>query len=482
MRYRCWAALALGLMLLAPGSRAAEIAGPALDAARIRAARVAAPGQQLALVFDDHRGTGAPVPLTVLLAKDYLDIVEGGREALYDFRLHRRLTLDRGARVFANFSLFGDVAFRRFELGKRLSLIGMTGEALAGDTLPLSLQPFWIESDVGLLGAAKKEPAIAQQKLPDGATSFRLGGEEVALFAPASEAVPAELRRSFERFLRLFLPLHPDIAAAIALDGRLPQRLVYVSDAGGRRHPAGLVLRRALHREADYPLPSGFEPRPLGGQAQDQEALALRGLLPLMLEAVAGKAGSGPRPLAGYRRAADQALKQNHAFAAAMLLAEAALQYGTDAGDCTIGPGGVPCHGGEELGLRFAADPRAVKLYRAQTDEPRDPKEAVALWESIKHDDVANGYVIDAFLAGRLSAAGHRQAAMGAFRRALEGDPYLAGVYKELGDHFLRASRTDLAWICYDFGRSLPDRDPHDPLASVDELERQLLADYPQFF
>jgi tetratricopeptide (TPR) repeat protein len=468
-------------LAVAPAAHAGVIAGPALDAAALRAARDAAPGPQLHLVFDLHRGQAAPVPLVVTLGTDYVDWVEEGRETLYDFRLRRRLMLDRKARSFANLSLYGDVAFRRFELGKRIELAKMYGEAMGGEP-PLELLPFWIESDVGLIGAAKVEPKIVTKHLPDGAVSFRFGNEEIALFAPANEAVPEELRKSFARFLRLKLPVHPQILAAVALDGRLPKRLVYVSDASGTRHPVGLVLRSSVRATGDYPLPADFAPRPLAGQAQDQEALGLRGLLPLMLQAVAGKAAGGPRSLASYRRAADQSLKQGHAFAAALLLAESALQYGADAGDCTVGPGGVPCHDAAELGRIFAADPRAATLFKAQIDEPKDPKAAVALWNSIKRDDVADGYVIDAFLADRLSAEGLRQQAMGAFARALQGNPYLAGVYRELGDHFLRASRTDLAWLCYDLGRVLPGRDPHDPLAAIDDLEHEIAADDPEFF
>lgn len=474
--------LALALALLPASGRAAEIAGPQLDAAGLRAARQAKPEAQLRLVFDFHDGKATPVPLIVLIGSDYVDISEGERETLYDFRLRRRLSLDRTARVFANFSLYGDVAFRQFELGKRVTLAAMFGGESSGEPLPLGLQPFWLESDLGVASGAKHEPVIERDTLADGAMRFRLDGEEVALFAPASEAVPAELRRSFARFLRLHLPIHPDILAAIALDGRLPQRLVLVRAAAGERRPIGLVLRAATLPKGDYPLPADFAPRPLAGQASDAEALSLRGLLPIMLDTAAGRHGA-PRPLADYRRAVDQALGRGQTFAATLVLAEAALQYGAAAGECAPGLGWIfPCRDAEELGRKLAADPRAALFYRAQTAEPKDPAAAAALWADLKHDDVANGYVIDAFLADRLSASGHREDAMGAFSRALHGNPYLAGVYKELGDHFLRASRTELAWICYDFGRVLPGRSTSDPLAAVDALEDDLAAAFPQFF
>lgn len=475
-------ALTLALLLTPAAGSTAEIAGPQLDAAALRAARQAAPRTQLRLVFDLHRGNAAPVPLTALLGTDYADVVEGGRETLYDFRLRRRLNLDRAAQAFANLSLYGDVAFRRFELTNRLELADLFAEASRGEELPLFLQRFWIESDAGL--AASATPlAISHETLADGALRFRFAGEEVALFAPSTQMVPAALQRSVARFLRLRLPIHPDILAAITLDGRLPRRLVLVGLAHGERRPIGLVLRSVERLEGDYPLPAGFEPRPLAGQAADAEGLSLGGLLPTMLEAVSGRRAAAPRSLADYRRAADQALGQGHGFAAMLLLSEAALQYGTAAGDCASGLGwAAGCPRTDDIRRALAADPRAMLFYKAQTTEPKDAAAAVTVWQDLKHDDVADGYVVDAFLADRLSAAGHRREAMAAFARALAGNPYLAGVYKELGDHFLRISRTDLAWVCYDLGRSLPGRSADDALAPVDVLEAKLASLYPAFF
>jgi hypothetical protein len=433
------------------------------------------------LTFELRHGDAAGVPLTVQLGTDYVDVVEGERETLYDFKLKRRLMIDRAQGVFANLSMYGDVAFRRFEVGKRLTLSAMSDESARGEGRPLSITPFWIESDLGMPTGAKDLPEIEQDTLPDGAIRFRAAGQEVALFAPASEAVPSIVRDSYARFLRLRLPLHPDVVTAILRDGRVPQRLVFVTVSGYDRHPAGLVLTRSLRIEADYPLPARFEPRPLAGQAEDQEALSLRGLLPLMLEAAAGKRGGVARSLAEYRRAVDQGLRDHKDFAAALLLAEMTMQYGPAATDCSTGPGGAPCHDAYELGLRFAGDPRAAQLYKAQTTESKDQAEASKLWEALRHDDVPGGYIVDLFLADRLSASGHRREAMGAFGKALQVNPLLTGIYKKLGDHFLRASRTDLAWLCYDLGRALPVQSTDGPLAEVGELEQKLEAQFPDF-
>jgi len=479
---RLGAAVLAFVLLAASGAGAAEIAGPSLDAAALRAARGAAPGPELRLAFELRRGSGPGAPLTAALGTDYVDIVEGGREMLYDFRLRRRFMLDRAHQTFTNLSLYGDVAFRRFELGKRATLGAMYRDATHDAEPPLSLKRFWVESDVGMVGDAPARAAVAEEMLTDGALKFRFDDQEVALYAPARQAVPLEFRNSFQHFLRLRLPLHPEIIAAIARDGRLPERVVVVDIVGDERQTEGLVLAGRQRAFADFPLPPEFAARPLEGLAEDDEARGLRALLPMMLDAARGQYGKGPRPLAEYRRAIDEAFHRQQGFAAALAIAEMTLQYGSTASDCKLGPRDIPCHGAAELGPFLAADARAMRLYDAQTRAPKDAQEAAQLWQGLGAKDMANGYVIDAFLADRLSASGHRREAMGAFARALAGNPYLGSVYKLLGDHYLRASRTDLAWICYDIGRALPGRPANDALTEVDELERSLAMQYPGFF
>ena len=156
------------------------------------------------------------------------------------------------------------------------------------------------------------------------------------------------------------------------------------------------------------------------------------------------------------------------------------MQYGRSANDCTTGPRDVPCHDADDLNERLASDARAARLYKAQLAQSKDPKLALELWRGLTRSDVTNAYVIDVFVANLLSSSDRAQAAA-AFGRAIRGNPYLGSVYKDLGDFFLRGARVDLAWLCYDLGRSLPGGGGG-PLASVDGLELRLAQAYPDFF
>lgn len=485
-RRRCraiaWALAACVVLTPALALAAETIAGPQLDAAALRRARDAKPGPELRLVFDLQHGASAPTPVTVWLGADYIDVVEAQHETLYDFKLRRRLLLNRTAGTFANASLYSDIAFRRVDMENRLSLLRALGDSGHAKEIPVSLKPFWIESDLGVPTLAGPPPTIKTETLADGAVRFRADDQEVALFAPEGAAQSPEIRRLFARFLRYRLPLHPDVIAAIARDGRLPQRIVFVTAAGDERRPAALILRRRDLVRSDYPLPLGLQPRPVPASAEDADASTMRTLLPIMLDAVAGKGGEGVRSLGDYRRAVDAAFQRKAGFDVALRLAAMTLEYGRAASDCASGPRDVPCHTTPEINQLLAGDKRATALYHAQAIETKDPAEAIAQWKKLKRDDAADGYVVDIFMADRLSLSGQRADAASAFVTAFRANPSLAGLYKDLGDHFLRGLRADLAWYCYDLGRALPGRSPADTLALIDTVEQEFAAQYPDFF
>ncbi len=93
-----------------------------------------------------------------------------------------------------------------------------------------------------------------------------------------------------------------------------------------------------------------------------------------------------------------------------------------------------------------------------------------------------NGYVVDLFLARLYSERGDRVAAAKSFAAAFAGDPDIVALYRELGDHFARVSRLDLAWLCYDMGRVLPNRETPDALTGIDDIEQELADAYPALF
>lgn len=66
------------------------------------------------------------------------------------------------------------------------------------------------------------------------------------------------------------------------------------------------------------------------------------------------------------------------------------------------------------------------------------------------------------------------------FLAALSADPTLTGAWVDLGGMYYSGLRADAAWACWDAARAL--RPTHYMLKVVDDRERKLRADHPEFF
>lgn len=82
--------------------------------------------------------------------------------------------------------------------------------------------------------------------------------------------------------------------------------------------------------------------------------------------------------------------------------------------------------------------------------------------------------------ANILAAFGKHAEAIDLFLEALTMEPMLAGAWKDLGDIYYVQYDTRHAWACWDTGRYL--NRYHPLFKSIDEFERQLRHDHPEFF
>jgi hypothetical protein len=84
--------------------------------------------------------------------------------------------------------------------------------------------------------------------------------------------------------------------------------------------------------------------------------------------------------------------------------------------------------------------------------------------------------------ARKLAATGHAAEALALFVSVLKADPYMPGVYKELGDLLRANGEPTLAWDLYDVER-LIDNGAHSPATrAIDADEAALEKKYPELF
>ncbi len=435
---------------------------------------------QLRLVFDRTRDGEAAAPITAWIGADYVALVDGKRMTITDLRLRRRFVVDEDAGTMVNLSLYGDVMFRRVELVRRMEIATALNKAKNHPDMPQSLDPFWIESELGIGGAGKLRGEVVPHR--DGAaTVFDYAGQMVASVTTGDVAVPTNVNRSYGTFLR-GLSFHPSIARWLVESGQVPTRIDFTSEARGKTEKITLRLRGATVQASDFPLPLGLSVTLLPWGENDPDVGLLREILPRMGEAVTTPTDR-TKGIAADRTAIARDFKEGHKFAAALRLTELALRWGRSATKCDAAAGADgPCLTKAEIDRELRGDPRSIAMFKATALQDRDPAKALEMWRGIDRSDVPNAYMVDIFTARLLSESGDRAAAAKAFAAAFAGDPYIAALYREIGDHFARASRLDLAWLCYDLGRALPNREPPDALTGIDDIEQQLAAHYPDLF
>lgn len=474
------AAVLLCLCGAAAAARAADLAAnPTLLPKTLMALR----GEQrdhtqLQLVFDRSRDGQAAAPLTVWLGADYFATVDGTRLNITDLRLQRRFVVDRQDGSLVNLSLYGDVMFRRIEVLRRQQIAAALAKEASHPAMPQGLRRFWIESELGVMAAGK--PLTAELKQDGATTRFRWQGEEVAAIVPGTTAIPGALADSYRTFLHRTLPLHPSIADWLGQLGNVPSRLDFISEATGTAQRVDLRLRNARTVDADFPLPPHLTLVLLPWGAKDPDVALMRKVLPTIDAAVTQPANqTRSAAIAENRAVIDSDFANGRKFAAALGLAELALRWGRDATACDDGG---RCRSKNEIDRLLRDDPRSIVMFQATALQQREPATALALWRALDRSDLPNAYMIDVFLAPLLSESGDRAGAAKSFVAAFAGDPSLPLLYRELGDHFTRVSRLDLAWLCYDLGRALPGRTPPDALSAIDTVEQKLAETYPYLF
>jgi len=473
----CLAATVLTCVGALPGHTAdlAQV-GPQASAAQITAARGNLSEPILRIVFDVSGGSHtAPATMTIDLAPDYVFVRDEKSSTIYDYKLRRIIELDEPQHRFSNGSLYATADFRFAETFNRRYERRLLSAAKVEQAADM-FDPFWVQSELHVMDPADPVPVVDRRSATDG-IHFSYKSNEIAAFSFSEEKIGASEKTAFGHVLQERTILHPSIIAALLADDRLPERLSFAMPPIRKKDAELWVLRSAGRMTATYPLTGDYV-------AEQTKAgigsTALAGLVPFMLDAVAGRAGSGPRPVAQYHALIDEALRKKAGLQAVLLAFEVNEQYGEPSLACV---GQTPaCHSMKDVVTQSQADPRVNDLIHSFEIERATPNDAIKLRQNLRRDDVINGYVIDGFIGNALGSTGHADQALPLLIGEVRGDPYVAGYYKDLGDLFRRSFKPAEAWLCYDLGRVLPGGPSAPVINTINGYEAQLAAKLPQFF
>jgi tetratricopeptide (TPR) repeat protein len=127
------------------------------------------------------------------------------------------------------------------------------------------------------------------------------------------------------------------------------------------------------------------------------------------------------------------------------------------------------------------ADSHAKTLFTyLNPGDQISPEDAYKEFEALEKFAGEKAYILWIFEADMLSRINKKKESLEKFYKALKVNPYIAGIYKDIGEIFYSNYNTDLAWLCWDIARRIYPE--HSMLKPITELEENLQKKYPEYF
>ena len=396
--------------------------------------------------------------LRVDLCGDVCIYNESDCDAVLDFARQRQLWVFRARGRYRGDSLYPVVAFRASELLNRTHILAdLDAEAARYPWLPAL---FAHQLSIGRGGDDELSRSWAGDEL-----RWHLG--EHLLFTHSrrlTRLAPAHAR-AFTRFARYHLRGHPVILAYLQELAGLPERMTWIQHGPGEVQTQILtidgVARAPVSRLDAYRL-DGLTREP---SADDPWSVAIH-------EAMSGGELGKRRADQQLVRALDAARAQGQHDEAVLLCLEHAMQNG-------------PLPPGIDSLEPFMADPGAQAVMacvvgQQQIKSDADAHTLIRSFRALRGHFTAREHVLMSFEANLLASIKDFARAEILYREILARNPYLTGVYKDLGDLFASRFDMDRAWRCWDLARQLCPQHPR--LVAVERFEAKLRAAHDEYF
>lgn len=406
---------------------------------------------------------GQPLPadktyhLTVTLSGDTLLVDEPEGVTRYDFKSTRIVRLDKGKKTYEESSLYTFIGFNVEEFINRIRV----GRVLAaGAVKDNPMAPALTENLMSLADPDPAHAVVIDQVTENDETIYSWKGQRLMSVSQQTRELPPAVIRQYMRFLRYSTGGHPQILAAIERGGGVPERLTVVRS--NMSVETRTLTLRSIDERPDSPLSlDGYTREILEGEP----FTALRRL-----------STSSPADLEAHaivlRQERDTALADGHIFDAVLANMVAMLSTG-DQNDATAW---AAAH--RDV---ISVDANVQSLGRSL--EPKDAasaKLAATTLAKLKQSAGPHAYVINTWESNVSLGLGEWGKAVDQMLTALAADPFITGAWIDLGNYYYGAYRADAAWACWDEARAL--RPTHYMLKVVDDIERKLRTDHPEFF
>lgn len=442
---------------------------------------------------------------SIILASDFVFASIDGHNQLDDFSLGRTFTWRNGQDTIDNQSYFWQPAFRLIELSNRKILHDAVQVLRDNPEFPDQLNdPFWAEQELGVQG--KTSPRLVTSKDSDGVV-WHLGDKAVGKASRKGFRLSGTESKSILRSFSRHFIFHPQIGAAIAASGALPERLELArfqpvphtasSTAATNRLQESTEIIKFLsvqRTRAAYPLPSGLAAS-ISHEAQGSTAEARA--LKRAIDALSGLA-SPPRP--SFQDIADQirsACAANRALEAVLQMLMLTQQYGgtfqSDRKRQKLLQELMPSLRRQFQAPASAEFLHAIGLAGSRGEGSDREKAAYYLANADDLDTLPFGtfrYVTFANLACGTKDANKWPKAI--FEKMpsptdchcvhIAAYPWASPAFKDLGDMYYSSFDMRKAWLWWDLGRAIDPDWRLNSMAEVGRFEEHLRKTIPDHF
>jgi tetratricopeptide (TPR) repeat protein len=393
-------------------------------------------------------------PLTVVLGDDYFTSSGDEISTAVDFAGKKILRVNPSDHSYQEISLYSDIGFRAAEFRNRLMLHRVLAAGKLADN------PF----DTVLM------EHLFSLRAPDASPLANTGDADALTYAHGSKPLfscgaggtpvsPTDARH-FIRFLRYIFAMHPDILNALEERKNIPTRFeLYRYNLTKQHYHFVLVQAETVSR--------AFKPaEAIAGLKRKENDIDTVCAL-----ADAVSPAQFEQKCAGLVSAAVTEAKDKHYLDSLLIFLEYVLSTPQQQ---------LP---GEFAKYRekIQADPKAMTFLGAiKLERKEDAQKQADTMKSLRTSAHKSGYILKIHEANHLTAAGKAGEARQLFIEALRESPTIVGAWKDLGDLYYNSYQAELAWQCWDTGRRLAPE--HKMFEPVNELERHLAKEHPEFF
>ena len=392
----------------------------------------------------------------VVLGEHFISIREGQTLSVLDFATRRRHVIDTVAATYASYSLFDGAGFRAAELRHRQVV---AGALQAGGLHQHVTPPVYEEQALSMQGSKRRGPL--QANVLEGAVLWSLEQQPLLQLAIGGSPASDEAARAFAQWLRYTWGGHPLVLDLLAGGKRIPADFtLHYQEVGGTVTRHFRVSQLRLDGPATYAL-AAYRPRALTPGAPALERVLAQAALLTPL---------GEQAHAALRAEAEQRFAANQPFEAFLTMLED--HFSTGALVEKLSPQ-------QQMAMQTCQPIHDLTRGLLARDQ-EGIAAALATVQALRQQAGLAQPVLALFEGNLRAKLGQWPAATALYLQVLQARPQMAAVYQDLGDALYAQFDAPNAWRSWDAGRAMAPALRQ--FRKVNDLERDLLRNYPDFF